>query len=79
MNYVFSNPLEAKKRAKDLMEKNRKKFTLKGMEEKLDEIMEKHMKNVPSQVSLNLPKLSKINTDKQNEPQKIKLPKLTKV
>jgi len=79
MNYVFSNPLEAKKRAKDLMEKNRKKFTLKGMEEKLDEIMEKHMKNVPSQVSLKLPKLSKINTDKQNEPQKIKLPKLTKV
>ena len=79
MGYVFNSHLETKKRANNLMEKNRKKFTLKGMEEKLDEIMEKYMKNVPSQVSLNLPKLSKVNTEKQNEPQKIKLPKLTRV
>ena len=44
--------------------------------EKLDEIMKKHMKDLPSQVQLKLPKLKKVN---KKEPPKIKLPKLKKV
>ena len=55
---------------------NRGKFTLKKMTEKLDEIMEKHLKDVPQQVGLQLPKLKKVG---KSEPPKIKLPKLKKV
>ena len=46
------------------------------MTEKLDEIMEKHLKDVPQQVGLQLPKLKKVG---KSEPPKIKLPKLKKV
>ena len=56
------------------MDENRGKFTLKNMSEKLDDMMEKHMKNSPQQVSLNLPKLKKVN-----KAPSIKLPKLKKV
>jgi len=45
------------------------------MTEKLDEIMEKHLKDVPQQVGLNLPKLKK----KTKEAPKVKLPKLKKM
>ena len=43
---------------------------------KLDNIMEKCLVNTPSEVKLNLPKLSKTKT---SEPPKIKLPKLKKI
>ena len=42
------------------------------MTDKLDEIMDKHSKGVPTQVNLNLPKLQKSDTPK------IQLPKLKK-
>ena len=45
------------------------------MSKKLDEIVDSHTANMPSQVSLNLPKLKKKNT----EAPKVKLPKLKKV
>ena len=63
-NYSFLNFEESKTKAKSLMKENRKKFTLNKMTKKLDEIMEKYMKDQPSQVSLNLPKLKKVNTEK---------------
>ena len=46
------------------------------MADKLDEIMKKHTNDIPSQVSLNLPKLKKIESKKMPE---IKLPKLKRV
>ena len=58
------------------MYKNRDKFTLNKMADKLDEIMKKHTSNIPSQVMLNLPKLKKVES---KETPKIKLPKLKKV
>ena len=57
------------------MDKNRGKFTLNKMTDEFGVILEKYLKNVPQQVSLNLPKLKKVNQDKN----KIKLPKLKKV
>ena len=48
------------------------------MTEKLDEIMENHMKDVPQQVGLQLPKLKKAGESKSELP-KIKLPKLKKL
>ena len=57
------------------MKKNRDKFTLKEMTNGLDKIVSKYLKNVPQQVSLNLPKLKKVS----KEENKIKLPKLKKV
>jgi len=77
-NFCFDNFEEIKSKSKKLMEINREKFTLNKMTEKLDEIMENHMKDVPQTVGLQLPKLKKVNESK-SEPPKIKLPKLKKV
>ena len=66
---------EMKKKASVQMDENREKFSLDKMTEKLDEIMENHMKDVPQQVGLNLPKLKKKN---KGAP-KVKLPKLKKM
>ena len=41
------------------MYRNREKFTLNNMAKVLDEIMERHMKDMPEQVSIKLPKLKK--------------------
>ena len=76
MNYCFENYKEVKEKALNLMKVNRDKFTLDKMAEKLDEIISPIMNELPQQVSLNLPKLKKV--DKVETP-KIKLPKLKKV
>ena len=76
LNYIHDNIKEAKNKSKSLMYTNRNKFTLKNMVTKLDDIMEKYLSNIPSEVKLNLPKLSK---SKNSEPPKIKLPKLKKI
>ena len=75
LNYAFENIELLKRKSKELMDINREKFTLNKMTEKLDEIMEKYLKDIPQQVSLNLPKLKKVN----KETPKVKLPKLKKV
>ena len=77
-NYSFDNLEEIKLKGKNLMKINREKFTLNKMTEKLDDIMEKYMKDIPQTVGLQLPKLKKVNESK-SEPPKIKLPKLKKV
>ena len=59
LNHLFIEIENYKRKAKDLMSENREKFTLNKMTEKLDEIMKKHMKDVPQQVSIKLPKLKK--------------------
>ncbi len=75
LKHSFENHEVAKRKAKSLMDKNRGKFTLNKMTDEFGVILEKYLKNVPQQVSLNLPKLKKVNQDKN----KIKLPKLKKV
>tara|TARA_Y100001963_G_scaffold136966_1_gene200161 strand:- start:1466 stop:2824 length:1359 start_codon:yes stop_codon:yes gene_type:complete len=75
LNYSFVNQEEIKRKASELLDTNREKFTLNKMTEKLDEIMEKYLKDTPQQVGLNLPKLKKVN----KETPKVKLPKLKKV
>ena len=59
LNFAFENKYEIKDKAKSLMYKNREKFTLNNMAKVLDEIMECHMKDMPEQVSIKLPKLKK--------------------
>jgi glycosyltransferase involved in cell wall biosynthesis len=76
LNYIFKNVHEIKRKGESLMCENRDKFTLNKMKEKLDEIIQKHTKDLPSQVQLKLPKLKKVD---KKEPPKIKLPKLKKV
>jgi len=59
LDHMFLNIDLYKRKAKDLMEENREKFTLNKMAEELDNIMEKYTKELPSQVSIKLPKLKK--------------------
>ena len=75
-NYTFEKSEEFKGRSKKLMKDNREKFTLNKMTTKLNEIIEKYIKDAPNQVSLNLPKLKKVKNENK---EKIKLPKLKKV
>jgi len=74
-NFVYDGYEVHKIKAHELMDINRDKFTLKNMTNKLDDIVEKYIKGQPQQVSLNLPKLKKINTKSPE----IKLPKLKKI
>ena len=78
LEVVNEQPILYKNKAESLMDENREKFTLNKMTEKLDEIMEQYLKDVPQQVGLKLPKLKKVNKNLEELP-KIKLPKLKKV
>ena len=75
--YAFDNEYEIKNKAKSLMHKNREKFAHKKMTGLLNEVVDKYVQNIPSQVKLKLPKLKKVGGSK--ELPKIKLPKLQKV
>ena len=58
-NFAFENKYEVKNNAKSLMYKNREKFTLNNMAKVLDEMIGSHIKDMPEQVSIKLPKLKK--------------------
>jgi glycosyltransferase involved in cell wall biosynthesis len=75
--HSFKNINELKVKANQLMKKNVEKFSLENMTKKFDEIMEKYTKDMPQQVSLNLPKLKKV--DKTKAKPVMELPKLKKV
>jgi len=77
--FVFENEYEVKNKAKSLMSINRNKFPHKKMTELLNNIVDKYTESIPSQVSLNLPKLKKVGSSENKELPKIKLPKLKKV
>ena len=64
LNHMFIEIDRYKRKASELMEENREKFTLNKMTEKLDDIMEECVKDLPSQVSIKLPKLKKSNKEK---------------
>jgi hypothetical protein len=78
LNYCFENQQIIKSKGKEQMEINKEKFTLKKMTEILDKIINKYQKDSPQQVSLNLPKLKKVE-NKTSDSSTIKLPKLKKV
>jgi septum formation topological specificity factor MinE len=77
MIYSYENQIEVKNRAKSLMNINREKFTHTKMTELLNEVVDRYIESIPSQVSIKLPKLKSINSS--TEKPKIKLPKLKKV
>ena len=56
-NFAFENKYEIKNKAESFMYANREKFTLNNMAKVLDEIIERHVKDAPEQVSIKLPKL----------------------
>jgi len=60
------------------MHTNREKFTHKKMTELLNGIVDKYIKDTPTQVGLTLPKLKKVEGGESKLP-KIKLPKLKRV
>ena len=77
-NYIFKEYDEAKAKAKILMKKNRKLFTLKKMSERLNEMTNSYVNHQQSsQVSLKLPKLKKV--DESANKALPKLPKLKKI
>ena len=76
LTYTFDNITEVKNRATTLMYENREKFTHSKMTELLNKVVDKYIKDIPTQVELNLPKLKKVGN---NKPPAIKLPKLKKV
>ena len=77
--HIHKNNLQVKKNAKQLMETNRKKFTLDKMTEKFSEIMTKITDSIPQQVPMSLPKLKKKSDEKPVETPKVTLPKLKKL
>ena len=79
LTFTFENEYEVKNKAKSLMDINRSKFTHKKMTELLNNVVDKYTESIPSQVSLNLPKLKKLGSSENKELPKIKLPKLKKV
>jgi len=78
INYSFENIDDIKTKGEQLMNNNRKKFTLKNMNVELDVIMDKYTTGLPQQVSVNLPELKKVNDNPSKLPE-LKLPKLKKV
>ena len=66
------------KKAKRLGKKNRREFSLKAMAIEFNKILDDVLKQIPSSVSLKLPKLKKVGS-KDDKPATIKLPKLKKV
>jgi len=66
-NEVFNQHSLWKGKAKQLMDKNRNKFTLEGMTKLLKNKIDKFLEKTPTQVSLNLPKLSKSKPKKEVE------------
>ena len=66
------------KKAKRLGKKNRREFSLKAMAIEFNKILDDVLKQMPSSVSLKLPKLKKVGS-KDDKPATIKLPKLKKV
>ena len=81
--HINTKHLDVKKKAKKLMTRNRKKFTLDGMCDSLGKIMDNVKPSVqgsqPQQVGLKLPKLKKKGETEKTELPKINLPKLKKV
>lgn len=73
LRHIFNEYDLVKSNAQRLMERNRNKFTLNKMTEKLDDIVSPLIDKIPEQVSLKLPKL------KKTKPTAPKLPKLKKV
>ena len=76
LNMVYQNYNKVKEKAIKLMKLNTEKFNMEKMIEKFDSMLENVSANIPTQVSLNLPKLKKVNN---STPPKINLPKLKKV
>jgi len=76
LTYSFENEYEIKNKGKALMNINRNKFTYKKMVELLNNIVDKYIDKIPTQVGLKLPKLKKVG---DNSNSSIKLPKLKKV
>ena len=66
------------KKAKRLGKKNRRDLSLKAMAVEFNKIMDDIFKQIPSPVSLKLPKLKKVDSQ-DSKPAKVKLPKLKKV
>ena len=86
LNHFYSNSESYKNGAKTLMNKNRKKYTIKNMSSLFLSLIERYTNQVgdqPQEVALNLPKLKKINKSKSSDTKtavpEIKLPKLKKV
>ena len=78
LTYVFENEYEVKNKARNLMDINRNKLTKGNMKNLLNNIVDEYIKNLPTQVNLNLPKLKKVDKNK-TDTSKMKLPKLKKV
>jgi len=66
------------KKVKRLGKKNRREKSLKAMSTQFNDIMNEVIKQLPTSVSLNLPKLNKVDS-KKKKPSTLKLPKLKKV
>ena len=66
------------KKVKRLGKKNRREKSLKAMSTQFNDIINEVIKQLPTSVSLNLPKLNKVDS-KKKKPSTLKLPKLKKV
>ena len=75
IKFAYENEYDIKEKAKSLMRINREKFSLTKMSESFNTVFDRILKDTPTSVKLNLPKLKKVNTEQP----KIKLPKLKKV
>ena len=78
LKMMFKKPNLFKDNAKRQAYYCKTNYSFEKMKEKLGEILEEKVGEIPQQVSLNLPKLKKIG-DNSSQPQTLKLPKLKKI
>jgi len=74
LKFAYENIYTLKNKAKNLCRINREKFSQDKMRESLEEILEKHMKEISSPVELKLPQLEPVKKSPV-----VKLPKLESV
>ena len=78
-NNFYLTESDWKSKAKQLMKKNRDKYTIEKMGDRFISIIERYTKNLSQEVELSLPKLKKVEKVSDTSKPELKLPKLKKV
>ncbi len=79
LKFAVENKYSIKNKAKNMMHKNIKLYSLDKMMTLFNEILDKHTEHLATSIPLKLPKLKKVDKSDNSDLNKIKLPKLKKI
>ncbi len=79
LKHMFNNYKEYKEKAKRQGYQNRTNFSFEKMKEKINNILTEKIPEFPKHISLNLPKLKKMGSNKNSSTPTLNLPKLKKI